>query len=481
MMIRVRMGVLGCVFLCGGLLGCSQSVESAPSSNALSSYQDFADSVIRESLTQGESYRKLTELCETAPHRLSGSEGARAAVAWAKKAMIRDGLENVRLESVIVPYWVRGEKESLSIAAPEDARGLEFEILALGGSIATPPEGITAEVVEVQNFDELKELGDAAKGKIIFFNRPLDPAQTNTFAAYGGAVDQRGRGATEASKAGGVAAIVRSMTTVIDDEPHTGSMRYSEEVPKVPAAAISTLGAEGLSSLLAKNPGLKLQLVLSCETLENQESHNVVGEIVGSSLPDEIVVLGGHLDAWDVGQGAHDDGSGCVHVMEAARLIKQSGLKPRRTIRVVLFMNEENGVRGGNGYYGTHLDDMENHVFALESDRGGFTPRGFSTDANPAALSVLREIGGLLSSIGASPVDPGYGGVDISPMRKSGVITMGFVPDGQRYFDFHHSRKDVLSAVNERELSMGSAAIAAMVGIVADLPQRLPRNKPPTN
>lgn len=455
--------------------GCGGS--PAPALPDVSSYQDLAREIVDTALQDGQAYEKLVELCETAPSRLAGSEGARRAVEWGREVMQRDGLDNIRTESVLVPHWRRGDTERLTLVEPDHRQG-EFRILALGGSIATPEGGIEAPVVEVTSFEELEAMDGGASGKIVFFNRPMDPKQTNTFRAYGGAVNQRSQGAIEAAKAGAVAAIVRSMTTLLDDAPHTGAMRYSDDVRRVPAAAISTLGAERLSRLIADEGRVVLRLELSCETLADTDSHNVVGEIIGHEFPDEIVVVGGHLDAWDVGCGAHDDGAGICHSLEAMRLLRLVGFQPRRTIRCVLFMNEENGVRGGNAYYESHLADMGDHVFALESDRGGFVPRGFSTDANEEALAILRRIGALLGSIGADKVQPGGGGVDIGPMTKSGVVTMGLLPDSQRYFDVHHSENDVIAAVNERELELGAAAVATMIAVVADLPERIPANPP---
>lgn len=490
----------GLALLASGLLvaiawGCSGSDTSGSSSSAtgntgasrsagssepawLDPYRELATKLVETALRDGQAYEKLSELCAEAPRRLSGSEDARRAVAWGQRVMERDGLANVRIEPVQVPHWERGAPESLRIVSPREI-ARSFPIAALGGSIATPDGGITARVVEVQSFEELEQLGIAARDRIVFFNRPMDPTRINTFSAYGGAANQRTQGAIQASKAGGVASINRSLTTLIDDYPHTGAMRYSDDAARVPAAAISTRGAEELSQLLERHPDLELRLEMHCRENPEALSHNVVGEIVGRELPDEIVVVGGHLDAWDLGAGAHDDGAGCVHSLEALRLLKLVGFEPRRTIRCVLFMNEENGVRGGNSYYAANLEDMDDHVFALESDRGGFTPQGFSTDANPAALETLQQIGTLLAPIRADRVFPGGGGVDIGPMRKSGVPLMGLVPDSQRYFDFHHSAADTIDAVNERELELGAAAVALMIAVVADMPERLPRNPIP--
>jgi len=468
-------------FLGAGLAALTGLVLACGGSGEPEAVEDYADAVARlidEALESGNSHAMLSDLCRTAPHRLAGSAGAAAAVEWARETMIEIGLENVRIEDVMVPHWERGEIERLEIVAPATPDP-ELRVLALGGSVGTPPGGIEAEVVEVRSFEELADLGESARGKIVFFNRPMDPTERNTFAAYGGSVGQRSRGAIEAAKVGGVAALVRSMTTRLDDAPHTGAMRpYADDLPRVPAAAVSTLGAERLSALLGSRGTVRLRLELDARTLPEAPSHNVVGEIVGRELPSEIVVVGGHLDCWDVGHGAHDDGAGCIHSLEAARLLLATGFRPRRTVRVVMFMNEENGVRGGRAYYERYREDMERHVMALESDRGGFVPRGFTTDANDEARAILERAARHLEPIFASRVLRGGGGVDISPMAASGVPLVGLLPDSQRYFDFHHSENDTIDAVHPRELALGSAAVAALVGIVAALPEALPRNRP---
>ncbi len=439
-------------------------------------YRATVTQLLEEATARGEAYRMLESLCTTAPHRLSGSAGAATAVEWARATMEAIGLDNVRLEPCTVPHWERGETETLAIVKPEELAGTRLPILALGGSVATPEGGVTAPLVEVRSFDELTELGEEARGKIVFFNRPMNGELLSTFAAYGLAVDQRTQGASRAARAGGIAALVRSMTTSRDDSPHTGAMHYDPRVPeKVPAAAISTNGADRIAALLAAGEEVVAKLELSCRTLEDKPSFNVVGEIVGRELPDEIVVVGGHLDGWDVGQGAHDDGSGSCQSLEVARLFRALDLQPRRTLRVVLFMNEENGLRGARAYRDTHQDEMENHVLAMESDRGGFTPRGFTSDAGPEAMAILRGIVDLMAPSGADRVIPGGGGADVTPMARDGVITMGYLPDSQRYFDVHHSERDTLDTVSPRELNLGAGVMAAMCYVVADLEERLPR------
>jgi hypothetical protein len=434
------------------------------------------DRIVNEALARGQAYAFLHTLCTVAPKRLSGSSGADDAVKWAEAEMLRAGLENVHLEECRVPHWERGSIARLSIVEPAAARETKLPITALGGSVPTPKEGVRGELVEVKSFDELKGLGEAVRGKVVLFNRPMDPALIDTFAAYGGAVDQRGRGALEAGKLGAVAAIVRSMTNRIDDFPHTGAMRYGSEGPRIPTAAVSTAGAERLAAFLHGGAKLELVLELDCRELPDVLSHNVVGELRGREKPEEIVLVGGHLDAWDLAQGAHDDGAGCVQSIEALRLLRVLDLRPKRTLRAVLFMNEENGLRGALAYHDAHAAELGKHVLALETDRGGFTPRGFETNASPAAMALLRPIVATFEATGGSLLKAGGGGADTSPLEREGVTVMDYLPDCQRYFEVHHSLRDTLDSVNPRELELGAALIAALIHGVADMEETLPRN-----
>jgi hypothetical protein len=445
----------------------------------IETYREPVAALVREALARGQAFSKLESLLVAAPHRLSGSQGAEDAVEWSQLQMVGDGLENVRLQECIVPRWERGQVARLTIVAPAELAGRSLPILALGGSVATPEPGLEAPLVEVTSWEQLEALGAAGvAGRIVFYNRPMDAALIDTGAAYGGAVDQRTRGSVEAARRGGVGALVRSMTTRLDDFPHTGAMRYADGVAQVPGAAVSTLGAEALSQMLGAGHEVVVRLELDCRTLPDVPSYNVIGELVGTTRPDEVVVLGAHLDCWDVGQGAMDDGGGCCQAIEALRLIRTLGLRPRRTIRAVLFMNEENGLRGARAYHEGHRDEMARHVLAIESDSGPFTPRAFTTDANPAALAVLQAVGGLLREAGIQEVRPGGGGADIGPMRADGVIVMGYEPDGQRYFDLHHSWRDTIEQLSPRETNLGAACMAAMAYVVADLSETLPRNAP---
>lgn len=435
----------------------------------------------REALTRPGAPALLASLCAAAPRRLSGSSGAEAAVLWAESTMHALGLENVRREPCLVPHWERGSVARLSLLPGEsDPSGevTELSILALGGSPPTAPGGLEAEVLMVNSLDELRGLGERTRGKAIFFARPMDPAAPNPFAAYGGAVDQRSVGPLVASEVGAAFAIVRSMTLAVDDHPHTGSMRYVEGV-SVPAVAVSTLGAERLARRLASGAVVRARLELDCRWLPDVPSANVVGELVGRERPEEIVVLGGHLDAWDVGEGAHDDGAGCVHALEAVRLIRTLGWRPRRTLRVVLWMNEENGLRGALAYRDAHRAEMDRHVLALESDRGGFAPRGFDCCVSDEALRALSSMAEGLEPYGIGFVRASANaGADLGPLQELGVPTVGFVPDAARYFDLHHSMADTLSTVHPRELELGALCVAALCFAVADAERplaRLPR------
>jgi carboxypeptidase Q len=436
----------------------------AAQSLVVQKYDSLAMRIVKEALGSNYSYDMLEDLCTKVGNRISGSPQAARAVQWAKKKMEDLGFENVHLEPVMVPHWVRGPVEEAYLLLPSGQRE-RLKITTLGGSIATPPEGITAEVIEVKSFDELRALGNKAKGKIVFFNRPMDRTQLQTFAAYGGAVDQRGGGAIMAARAGGVAALVRSMTTRIDDSPHTGGMGYVDSVKKVPGAAISTRGAEYLSKLLAQGIPVRILLKLSAHMLPEVESANVVGELRGTEKPNEIIVMGGHLDTWDIGYGAQDDGAGCVQSIEALRILKKLGLKPRRTIRAVMFMNEENGLRGGLGYAAKDRPG-EKHIAAMESDEGGFNPRGFAIN-DTVTYAKVTPWGPLLRSFGADHITLGGGAADISPLANKGVPMIALSVDTHRYFDLHHSENDNLAAVNERELALGAAAMAILTYVMA--------------
>lgn len=421
-------------------------------------FEAESNQIIAEGLSSCGAFPMLEELSLKIGPRLVGSAQAADAVIWGKKKMEELGFDNVHTEPCTVPHWVRGEVEKASLITSA-GKIIPVTICALGGSVGTPAEGVTAEIVQVRSFDELNSLGDRAKGKIIFFNRPMDKRKINPGEAYGGAVNQRGSGAVEASVAGGVAALVRSVTMQLDDVPHTGSMHYLDTIPKVPAAAVSTLGADLIDSLLRVDKNLKITIKLSCQTLPDVESANVMGELLGSEKPEEVIVIGGHLDSWDKGHGAHDDGAGSVHVIEALRLLKELGLRPKRTIRAVLFMNEEFGLQGGIAYAKKERPG-EKHICAIETDAGGFSPRGFGVGADSASFPKFSRWAYLLDKIDAGRITLGGGGADISELAKLGVTTIGLRVEGQKYFDYHHSDNDTIDKVHPRELELGAIAIA---------------------
>lgn len=428
-------------------------------------YSGLVPRLLKQGMPRLGAYRILSELTTKVGQRPAGSAGAAAAVEWGKRTMEQLGLQNVRLEPVEVPHWVRGEVEEAQ--ANSGGQIIPLKVVALGGSIATPAEGVTAQVVEVRSLEEAKKLGNAVKGKIVFFNGPMDPAQVNTFEAYGKAGDQRNMGPGVVARAGAVAAIVRSLTLVEDDVPHTGATKFEKDSPVAPAAALSTLAANRLDDLLRKDPGLTVTLKLSAQNLPREQSANVIGEIVGSGKPDEVMLIGCHLDSWDKGVGAHDDGAGCAHVLEAASLIHSLNLKPKRTIRVVLFMNEEFGLDGAKAY-ATAKRPGEKCVAALESDAGGFTPRGFSIEAKGRPLQRILELRKWLQPLNAGAFTPGHSGSDVGEIAKLGVPGIGFVPDPQRYFDLHHSDHDTLDAVHPRELELGAISIATLTYLIAE-------------
>ncbi len=419
-------------------------------------------------LTQGKAYDWLNHLSNQIGGRLSGSVQAQLAVEYTRDQLDSLGLDNVWLQPVMVPKWVRGTPE---YAYLESQPGItnSVPICALGGSVATPLGGLKANVVEVKGVDDLAILGrEAIEGKIVFYNRPMDPTLINTFQSYSGCVDQRYSGAAEAAKYGAVGVIVRSMNLRLDDYPHTGSMSYGEMpvAERIPAAAISTNGAELLSTTLKLNPNIKFYFKQNCRQLEDVQSFNVIGEIRGSTYPNEIMIVGGHLDSWDLGDGSHDDGAGCVQSMDVLRLLKVTGYKPKRTLRVVLFMNEENGLRGGNAYAEMARKKNENHVFALESDAGGFSPRGFSIDTNTENFDQIKGWQPLFEPYLVHMFIKGGSGADIGPLKNGEVVLAGLRPDSQRYFDHHHAENDTFEHVNKRELELGAAAMTSLIYLV---------------
>lgn len=437
------------------------AAQTAPASDSLAIRRLYDEALLR-----GQSYDNLRELCTRIGARLSGSPQAEQAVLWGKTEMEKMGLDRVYLQEVMVPHWVRGDKEKAR-ATGAKGKGVEFSVCALGGSVGTGGK-LKAQVIEVHSMAELAALpAEKVRGKFVFFNRPMNPTYIETGQAYGEAGDQRRIGASEAAKRGAVGALVRSLSLAHDDYPHTGTMRYQDGLPTIPAAALSTNGADQLSQLLKADSDLEFTLEMSCQTLPEVKSHNVVGEIRGSKYPDEIITVGGHLDSWDLGQGAHDDGTGCVQSMEVLRLLKATGLRPERTVRAVLFMNEENGVRGGDKYAELAKTAREKHLAAMESDGGGFTPRGFNIEADGATVRRVQQWQPLLRPYGSTEFKAGHAGTDISPLKSQAKALIGFRCDSQRYFDLHHTAADTFDKVNRRELELGGASMAALIYLIS--------------
>lgn len=440
------------VFLLGVLICKAQSDEKA-----IKNFYDMA-------LSDGMSYAWLDHLSNEIGGRLSGSENAQKAIEYTQSQLVGLELDKVWLQPVMVPKWVRGEKESGHFTTRGEHH--ELNICALGGSVATPEGGVQGKVIEVNGIEALKALGEEKiKGNIIFFNRPMEKTLIHTFEAYGGCVDQRYSGAMEAGKLGALGVIVRSMNLRLDDFPHTGAMTYGDlpEDQRIPSAAISTNDAEKLSGMLQEDPALELTFKQSCRQFEDVESYNVIGEITGTEFPNEIIIVGGHLDSWDLGDGSHDDGAGVVQSMEVLRLLKLKGQKTKRTIRVVLFMNEENGLRGGTKYAEVAKMKNEVHIVALESDSGGFTPRGFSFDCSDAEMEQVLGWAPLFKPYLIHYFEKGGSGADIGPLKTDGMVLAGLRPDSQRYFDHHHASIDTFDAVNKRELELGAATMTSLV------------------
>lgn len=430
----------------------------------LEPYRANAGKLIAAAQADQFAWDRLAELTDTYGHRLSGSENLARAIGWAQEAMKKDGLENVHTERVMVPRWVRGN-ESLEIVDPPHH---VVPMLGLGGSVATPPAGIEAEVIVVANGDELTRRAAEAKGKIVLFNVP--------YTNYGETVAYRSGGASMAARVGAVASLVRSVGPMGLRTPHTGGMNYAADAAKIPTAAIPAEDANRIQRLV--NRGLKVRLRLKMESKfdPDAESFNVVGEIRGSEKPEEIVLVGGHFDSWDPGTGASDDGVGCVVTWEAARLMKKLNIRPKRTVRVVLFTNEENGMRGGNGYRDQHAAEAANHVFAVESDSGVFAPAHLGFTGSEAARKMMVEILSLLAPLGMQDIVGGGGGADIGPISALGKVPMmAYSGDSTKYFTIHHTPADTIDRIDPKEVSKAAASLAAVIYVVADMPQTLPK------
>jgi hypothetical protein len=434
----------------------------APAQTLTEQYKTTADKLIDAALADQEGYDRLTYLCYRIGNRLSGSPGLEKAIAWSVEQMKASGLSNVRTIPTKVPHWVRGA-ESGRILAPVER---PLHMLGLGGSVGTPPAGITADAVSVPDFETLDRLGrDKIQGKIVLFDY--------VFRGYGSARNFRTNGASRAAALGAVAVLVRSATPLAMQAPHTGAMDYTADAPKIPAAAITPEDTFMITRLLADGTPVRIHLEMGAQMLPDADSANVIGEIPGKEHPEEVVVIGGHIDSWDVGQGAQDDGASIIACLQALTLMKRLGLEPRRTLRVAFWVNEENGGRGGESYRAFVGDDIKNQVAALEMDGGAETPRGFGATVDASSMAMLQQIGKLLDRIGAGEISGGGGGEDIRPLMAAGVPAMSERAAGTHYFDWHHSEADTLDKVDPTDFRKSVAALAVMSYILADMPQRV--------
>ncbi len=432
-----------------------------------------ADSIIikkisDEIMSNGTAYENLRYLCKEVGSRLSGSANAQKAVLATKKMLKDAGADTVYLQSCMVPHWVRGEKETgyVQVAGRPTYK---LHLCALGNTVGTGKTGIQSSVIEVRSFEELDRLGEnVIKGKIVFFNFPMNPTYIRTFEAYRESGSSRRSGPAQAARYGAIAAMVRSLASNIDDYPHTGWTGYNDSFPKIPAVAISTKDAEWLSAQLKKKMLLTASFKTNCVMLADAPSFNVIGEIRGSMFPKEIITVGGHLDSWDLAEGAQDDGAGCVQSIEVIRALKASGIQPKRTIRAVMFMNEENGGGGGKAYAAAAIKNSEQHIFAMESDGGGFTPRAFSLGMTEEKRKKVDQWKGLFYNYAVYEFNDGGGGSDTGPLEHIGIPVAELSPDSQRYFDQHHAANDTFETVSKRELHLGAVNMAAFVWLVSE-------------
>jgi len=441
-------------------------VEKAGASDPSDQIRKFYD----EALSHSPAYEQLRELTTRFPGRLAGSQPLDQALSWAEQVLRETGCDSVRVQPVKVPHWERGEPEKVQLLPAGDAKKepVALKALALGGVVATPEGGLRARVIEVQSLAEVSQLGrDRVAGKIVFFNCPMRATEIRPDVAYAEAGDQRNRGPAEAAKYGAAAALVRSLTHRLDDIPHTGNTSFPPDQARIPAAALSTLAADRLSATLKERPDAEVEIQLHSRWLPDAPSHNLIAEIRGSESPEEIILVGGHLDSWDVAPGAHDDGSGVVQSIEVMRLFHVLGIRPSHTLRCVLFVAEENSLAGAIEYARVAKEEKEKHLFAVETDNGGFQPRGFSIGhtSQPMHERVARWRD-LLEPYGLYSFHKGTGGADVGPLLVQGVTVASLVPDAQRYFDFHHTRIDSIENVSPRELELGAAALASLIWLV---------------
>lgn len=467
-----RLTTIPMTLLC--LLTSFAQVDAAPAMSIETQYGETAKRIVDATMRSNDAWKKMEGLCDGVGHRLSGSPQHDLAVEWALATLRKDGQENVRPEKVMVPKWTRGNEWAKLVEPREEP----IRMLGLGMSIGTPPEGVTGPVVVVQDEESFDKAGDRMKGAIVLFNNPMPQWTEEGGSHYGQCVRFRGKGPQIAAGNGAIACLVRSVTAHSLRSPHTGATHYDDVIPKIPAAAISTEDADMLQRL--SDSGIRPVVTLKMDARHHGmvPSANVVGELRGSERPDEVVVISGHLDSWDVGQGAHDDGGGCVAAMEAINVLRRLGLRPRRTIRVVLWTNEENGLCGARQYVIDHKDELAKHVGAIESDSGTFNPIGMSVQhkdkvCQAAGADRMRQILSLLGQIGPMKVTEGWSGADIGPMRDAGVPLMGTMVHGEKYFDYHHTDADTLDKVAPEDLSKCVATMAVVSYIIADMPGRL--------
>ena len=445
---------------CLALIAAPRNAASQPVADR---YRDAAARIITRATRDSAAWARLAALTETFGSRFSGSPALEQAIDWSIEQMRNDGLDNVRGEPVMVPRWVRGA-ESAELVSP---RRQVLPMLGLGGSVATPAGGITADVMVVTSYDDLRARAAEARGRIVLFNVP--------FTNYGQTVQYRSGGAVAAARAGAVASMIRSVTPYSMRTPHTGGMAYNDSVPKIPHAAITPEDADMIARMAGRGQKVTVRLTMSAQLLPDAPSRNLVAELRGADTPDEVVVIGGHIDSWDVGRGAMDDAGGVVVAWEAIRILKELGLRPRRTIRVVGWTNEENGLRGGSAYRDAHRAELGRHVAAIESDGGVFKPAGFGFTGSDSALAIVRQVGTLLAGIGSGDIVRGGGGADIGPIMALGVPGMGLNVDGTRYFWYHHTDADTVDKLDPRDVALCVATMAVMAYVLADMPERLPR------
>ena len=431
--------------------------------------QETADVITQfygDALGERESYNLLRDLSKDIGQRLSGSEGAAKAVLWSKEIMEGYGFDSVFLQEVMVPHWERGTYEECFYY--EGGKKINLSILGAGGTVSTPFEGVTAEVVEVKSLEEVDVLGrEGVKGKIVFYNKAFNQRYINIGTSYGETGFQRRLGAIKAAEHGAVASVFRSLSSSNDDYPHTGSMSYKEGVDSIAHGGLGVLSSVKLSEKIKADPKTKLTVRLSGKWFPDALSHNVIGEIKGSENPDNIILVGGHLDSWDVSEGAHDDGAGCVHSIGALRLVQKQGIKPKNTLRAVMFMNEENGLRGGTQYAENAIKNNEKHIVAIESDASAYIPRGFGFSGSDEQLEKIQDWLKYFDKNTISYFSKGGGGADIGPLhRRTGTPMFGLSIDGQKYFEIHHTAKDVFEAVHPREMELGTASMASLVYLI---------------